>query len=411
MKKILFVVDTINDAKTFEPVIEELKRRDGYGCLIIADESLDFDIFQKMDTPYKFLENYKTKNAKNILEIEKPNLIVVGNDSSFLAMLFTLSGKSTGIPSLFIPHGIIGTKTRQKSEKIKAIKKFLNYQNLVRYIMMFICSGLIVEFTKNLIYKLITGYYGGHSNCTKICVFGNAMKKTLVDQGINPNKIVITGQPRFDILLDYKNKNMKKKIYSFLNLSPQTKLILLITQPFVEDKIWTEKDRERFVSIILDSIKNLSQCQLVLKIHPRENIKSYHNILKKVGAESVPIIKDQIPLYELLNACNLMMTVSSTTALEAMILDKPVITVNFSGNSDLLPYAKFGAAIGVYKKEELVSAIKDALYNEKVYKKLTKARKKFIYEHTYLLDGKSSERIAKLIIQMIEESRRKNDRR
>ena len=97
-----------------------------------------------------------------------------------------------------------------------------------------------------------------------------------------------------------------------------------------------------------------------------------------------------------------MLTINSTAAIEAIILDKPVIVVNLTGEVDIMPYAQSGAALGVYKEEELVSAINDALNDKNTIRQLKEARKMFESEHAYKVDGKSTERVVELIERIIE---------
>jgi CDP-glycerol glycerophosphotransferase (TagB/SpsB family) len=89
----------------------------------------------------------------------------------------------------------------------------------------------------------------------------------------------------------------------------------------------------------------------------------------------------------------------STVGLEAMLLDKPVITFDPIGTMN--PYAETDAVIGVRKENDLVAAIKGALYDPEVRRKLSEARRKFVYEYAYLQDGKASQRVANLIEKMI----------
>lgn len=100
-----------------------------------------------------------------------------------------------------------------------------------------------------------------------------------------------------------------------------------------------------------------------------------------------------------------MMTLYSTTALEAMILDKPVITINLMNIPDRVPYEKSGAALGVKRAGDIAPSIKKAMYDEETRKNLETARKKFVYEQAYLVDGNASRRVADLIIKMIDNKR------
>jgi CDP-glycerol glycerophosphotransferase (TagB/SpsB family) len=101
------------------------------------------------------------------------------------------------------------------------------------------------------------------------------------------------------------------------------------------------------------------------------------------------------------------MTVHSTVALEAMLLNKPVITINLTGTPDYMPYAESGAALGVYREEDLVPAIRKALRDPQVIEEMAQSREKFISEYAYKPDGQAAKRIAELITRLIAESESK----
>jgi CDP-glycerol glycerophosphotransferase (TagB/SpsB family) len=145
----------------------------------------------------------------------------------------------------------------------------------------------------------------------------------------------------------------------------------------------------------------------LIKIHPEEDPQKYEH-LKDNPNIYVYVYEDY--LRELLRTCDVLITSISTTALEAMILNKPVITLVFCSflnkqTANTSPYINSGAMINVYKAEDLVPAIKDVFYDEEVRQKLAEARAYFVYEHAYKQDEKASERVANLIVEMIEESK------
>lgn len=83
--------------------------------------------------------------------------------------------------------------------------------------------------------------------------------------------------------------------------------------------------------------------------------------------------------------------------LEAMLLDKPLITINLTKREDRVPYAEQGAAIGVYGQNDLLSAIKSVLSNQKTISRLRTRRKQFIEKYSYRIDGKAKERFSYLV--------------
>ncbi len=60
---------------------------------------------------------------------------------------------------------------------------------------------------------------------------------------------------------------------------------------------------------------------------------------------------------------------------------------------------KEGVALGVYKTEDLKPTIKKLLKNDS---ELAKNRKKYIEKYLYKIDGRATDRVVKLIEEMIE---------
>jgi UDP-N-acetylglucosamine 2-epimerase len=86
--------------------------------------------------------------------------------------------------------------------------------------------------------------------------------------------------------------------------------------------------------------------------------------------------------------------------MEAIAMGKPVVTVNLTGEKAPYPYAGSGAAIGVYKQEDLLPAVYAALEDPKTRRKLDEGRRKFVRDHLHGADGRASERIAQLVTRL-----------
>ena len=74
----------------------------------------------------------------------------------------------------------------------------------------------------------------GFGNSTLIAVMGNYYKQVFVSRGIHPDKIVVTGYPMLDKSPSQRN-SANIKIFQDLKLQKSKPIILLLTQPFVED--------------------------------------------------------------------------------------------------------------------------------------------------------------------------------
>ena len=93
-------------------------------------------------------------------------------------------------------------------------------------------------------------------------------------------------------------------------------------------------------------------------------------------------------------------TFFSTTAIDALILGKPLLTINLSDDRDFYPFVPMGAAFGAYTKEEIMPAFKKLIENPE---ELKDGREKAIPYVVYKTDGKSLERVLNLIEEFLKE--------
>jgi UDP-N-acetylglucosamine:LPS N-acetylglucosamine transferase len=236
-------------------------------------------------------------------------------------------------------------------------------------------------------------------------VFSEYVKDLLTNNSIyKDNNVIISGNPRYDIFFYSDNIFSKMEIIKKYDLPKNKNVILWTTQC---QGLSVEENKKNFKAVF-ETMQTIKDTTLIIKQHPREGekytkmIKEYQNDYM-INAILTPKDSDT---YELLFICDLMITKTSTTAMEAVALNKPVIILNLSGEPDPVEYVKEGVALGVYKEEDLKSAIEKLLRDDS---ELIKNRKKYIERYLYTIDGKATERVVNLITQMIEESRRRNE--
>lgn len=312
------------------------------------------------------------EGAKQMIKLEKPSIIVM-TDNVAQGYYLPLVGKMENVPTLAIQHGVYDLQD-------------INFVNAEGGM-----SGGI-----NPLWRPITD---------KIAVFGDSSKDLFVNYGsYSPDKVVVTGQPKIDYLAQADKIFDKNKLYNKLRINPNEKIVVWTTQTHA----LTLDENRKNISCVYNTVKLLKNIQLIIKLHPDEDQKAPLYKENKLIKPMIIAAKDA-DTNELLYACDTMITKNSTTALEAMILNKPVIILNLAGQPDHVPYAESGAAAGVYKEEDLLTTLKKLSYDITFRKKLEDDRKRFVYEYAFIPDGQASKRVVDLIMQMIEESKREND--
>ena len=227
-----------------------------------------------------------------------------------------------------------------------------------------------------------------------VAVFDKEAFSILKSFGIPSSKIFITGNPRFD---NYKNDiSVRKKTRAQLNLNDKTPLILFISIPSSNNTLGSVESiiSESQYTRVLESIYSLdnheNKWRMIIRYHPEENIELH----EKFEIDNF-IINPTCNIYELLNACDLVISLHSTVGLEAIILDKPLLLIDYY-NTELVDYAKRGAALKVQYPDELEKAVQKLLYDKKERKKL--APKRMIYRNDSNLNNfNSADNCARLI--------------
>lgn len=155
----------------------------------------------------------------------------------------------------------------------------------------------------------------------KFIVWGEILDKFSKKHGVKPDKLEILGSPLYDEIF--------RKIKSGSPLSND--FVLLATSSPVKNivqdlKIKTIVEYENVIQKICEIVSKQNE-KLVIKLHPFQDESDIRTIVKKINREIIIIKSGNIlPLIE---SCKLLITIDlSTTILEALILEKPVISIS-----------------------------------------------------------------------------------
>jgi len=234
-------------------------------------------------------------------------------------------------------------------------------------------------------------------------VWGKLSKEWTIKRGKPPESQVITGNPRYDFIAHRSGTpDQARTALSPLGLKSQEAVVVVAPswyQPITSSYV-PERD-EAFIRNTLVGLKSFPELQVVVKLHPAYS-SDYEAMTRGVMDElQISIVITEYFLWELLETCDLLITDTSTVALEAILFDKPAIRYSPDPGLGSSAYAETKSIINVRERVELVRAIRDVLYDTDVRRKLALARRQAIYEYAHCQDGKASKRVAELIEEMI----------
>jgi UDP-N-acetylglucosamine 2-epimerase len=285
--------------------------------------------------------------SQRMLAHLSPDLLVVMNELNVLGRTAVLVARSKGVRSLHVQHGIMADRM-----------------------------------------------LWGKLHADQIAVWGEADHRRLICTGVPSERITVTGNPRFDHLAQPTSSETVKALLSSLGLQADCPIILVTTQ---HDSL--EASRQQ-LSAVIQAAAGLPQHQIVVKLHPAEAFDPYRRMLRELEASHLHLVRD-VDLFTLLEASAVLITRFSTTGLEAMLIGKPVISLNFSGQPDRVPYAESGAALGVHQPEELLPALEAVLTHPETLAEMRRQQECFIREYAFRVDGQAAHRVADLMNEVV----------
>jgi len=250
-------------------------------------------------------------------------------------------------------------------------------------------------FPMHLTYTLPAGQVENSPVCDYFAAYGDYAKDVLSICGSYPtDRVWVVGGPRFDHLVNNPPDRIRAR--TKLSIDQEKKLILLATQSFP----WFQQVFET----ILESTHSRDDTVLCVKLHPimdEIQLRYYYQLVKDTGAKNVSFYRDK--LDDLIAACDVLISGPSTTVLEAILMNRKTICVNFSDEPDLYPYSQEGPSLPAKSKQELTEALEKIFeMNQEVHEQ---KRHEFLQRHLGPTDnGKASDTLAEKIIELISSS-------
>ena len=143
---------------------------------------------------------------------------------------------------------------------------------------------------------------------------------------------------------------------------------------------------------------NIDGINLIIKPHPNEVDRLASELVDNCQLDNAYIADDINILYDLIHCADLVVTTfSSTSSIEAVLFNKPVLILNFTDSENPIGTAREGVAVETTTPDKVEEEIRTLLYDDDKRMKIINKHQKFISKYAYRIDGKSTSRVVKLI--------------
>jgi hypothetical protein len=226
-------------------------------------------------------------------------------------------------------------------------------------------------------------------------VFGDEARRLLTGPGgYDPASLVITGSPKFDGLLEAARGWDRAVVRERLGVAAGERLVVVASR-FRGIRSTHQSIGSAFPALVA-AVERLG-LRCIVKPHPAEEEGAYVAVLESARAARTRVVVPSTDLLPLLHAADLLVTVESLSAVEALVLGCPVVVLNMPTN--LRALVESGAALGVAAGEAPDDALRSALFDEPTRTALAQARARYLSDVAHGVDGGATTRVLDLLKQ------------
>jgi hypothetical protein len=340
--------------------------------------------------------------ARAALDRHRPAAVVVIQDTLLLERFLVREANARGIPTLVVQWAF--SYEQSMYDRIRTFqygqRDVSAGRSIPRQLLAPITHGAYRSTLRalGLDFDLVNSYGGGEARL--FAVMGEAFRDQFVRQGVRDKRITVTGHPTHDAVFrraETVDAAERAAIRGRYDLAPGRTVVLYATQPVLWRKVMSREALERNVRAIAAAVAARPGCELIVKLHPREDPADY----EFCATLDPPVrIIAQAEMPDLIAACDLFISSSSSTVLVAMMLDRPIITVNFDAVPHFDQFESIGGTVHVRTLEQFAAALSRLLEDDAAAASLRRQRQDVLARYTRF-DGHAADRIAGLLIEAI----------
>lgn len=225
--------------------------------------------------------------------------------------------------------------------------------------------------------------------------WGEFTKEMLIKNHVDPSRIVVVGGIPFDRTV--KLTGDKQELSLKLGIDPTKKWIVFATQPNGPGNRPSMNEIIQSIMKVTENAKRYSNVELVFQVHPHQDVSIIEKIVSVVPNNNAVVLRYR-DTEELLAASDGLITFFSTTAIDAVILKKPLMLINLTDTKEFLPFGNQGIALTVFHEYEIPTAfdclVSDVVSSSENYDNAIK------YMNAYN-DGKALDRVLSLCYEKL----------
>lgn len=417
-KKVLFIFpERIEFIKLVES-LSCLLSKNNISIIVLLDEHETDVLSEKRidNVIFRDLFDYDSKTALQILDQERPNLIVTDNDQEPVRGAFVITANTLNIPVLILREMVMITKPKFDQMFTLIARKIGEFPRI--FTKYFFCFRSILEIKPAYFLNLsrvLSRFIDHLSNPTAGEFADYILTSTEEDAKLlrklcnRPKFIRAVGDSRFDAAVNQSSierLSIREAITQLFNIPANKKIILFLSSSQVEHGMWTLEKKKRVNKEILDLLtKFRNHAEVIVKLHPVE--KNIFPLIWKTDYDNVIHVTNS-DLSRLIASSDLVITWVSTAMLNVVLARIPLIVIDFFNDGIIggvllstQAIVEKGAAVKAINSHQLNNWTQKILDDDIFARTLKTRQDAFDCDYLKAIDGKSIQRVSETIIEIM----------
>lgn len=305
--------------------------------------------------------------ARNLLDIEKPNVLVIEEEYGLFERALIIAAKERNIPTIGVQHGLIYPDHKAYRYSLNDITPLKDDPS-----------------------------WPGVSIPDVMAVYGPADKSCLEENAHFPSSMIrVIGNLKYDLFSGKDLNKMRLHILEELHIPPAAPIVLWATQQADN----TLEENSKNIDCVMEAVREYSGLYLLIKQHPSEqdnHTRLLIHSLERTGVRG-QVLPKSVDIIPYIHISSVVITHQSTVGLDVIVAGRPLIILNLFGTPDNVDYVNRKVAYGVYHTCDLPILLDGILTKNQ---SLEANYEEYLKDKFFRLDGKASSRLFSIITEL-----------